>query len=143
MVTGVLSSRNLIYHSKEENAHEGKCFCVVAVIFSYFGIFALTFLKYLTRPYASQNHCCRSSQCIKIFSLKSFFVAFGLNILTLQHSLQIKNRGKLNKINAFSSFWQQNVFTEIQICKLEVHIILAILIRDVFRTQLSIYDEAF
>ena len=73
-------------------------------------------------------------------SLKSFF---GLNILTLQHSLQIKNRGKLNKINAFSSFWQQNVFTEIQICKLEVHIILAILIRDVCRTQLSIYDEAF
>ena len=147
MVTDVLSSRNLLYHSKEANAHEGKCFCVVAVLFAYFGIFALTFLKYLTRLYASQNHCCRSSQCIntgnisgKFFLLKSFF---GLNILTLQHSLQIKNRGKLNKINAFSSFWQQNVFTEIQICKLEVHIIPAILIRDVFRTQLSIYDEAF
>ena len=78
MVTDVLSSRNLLYHSKEANAHEGKCFCVVAVLFAYFGIFALTFLKYLTRLYASQNHCCRSSQCINTgkISGKYFFEIF-------------------------------------------------------------------
>ena len=61
-ITDVLSSRKLLLHIKEANAHKGKCFCVVAVLFAYFGIYALAFLKYLTKLNALHNHCCRSSQ---------------------------------------------------------------------------------
>ena len=51
-MTDVLFSRKLLFLSKETNAHKGKCFCVVAVLFAYFGIYALAFLKYLTKLYA-------------------------------------------------------------------------------------------
>ena len=54
---------------------------------------------------------------------------------------KIGNRGKLNKINVLFSV--ECLHGDKTLCKLEVHIIFAILARDVFRTQLNIYDEAF
>ena len=40
-ITYVLSSKKLLFLSKETNAQKGKCFCVVVVLFAYFGIYAL------------------------------------------------------------------------------------------------------
>ena len=59
-ISNVLPSRKLLFHSKETKAHKGKCYCVIVVFFAYFGIYALTLLKYLTKLYALHNHCCRS-----------------------------------------------------------------------------------
>ena len=35
------------------------------------------------------------------------------------------------------------LYGDTNLCKLEVHSLFAILVRDVFRTQLNNYDEAF
>ena len=61
----LMFSRKLFFLSNETNAHKEKFFCVVTVLFvlfAYFGIYALAFLKCLPKLYASQNHCCRNSQ---------------------------------------------------------------------------------
>ena len=42
-----------------------------------------------------------------------------------------------------SSLAVECLYGDTNLCKLEVHNIIAILIRDVFRTQLNIYDGAF
>ena len=95
-ITDVLSSRELLFYSKETTVHKGKCFCVVVVLFVYFGIYAVEFLKYLTKLYIHrtiivvevQSCTNRGNITEKSFSLQPIFVALGLKIFNLPHSLK-------------------------------------------------------
>ena len=54
-----------------------------------------------------------------------------------------KNRKRRAKLMCSYILTVEFLYGDANLCKLEVHIIFVILVRDVFRTQLNIYDEAF